>query len=438
MKLAVAGVGYVGSVTAAGFAASGHEVALYDKKAARVRALLAGRPDIYEPGLTELVARSQGRLRAAESLAAAVRRARVLLVCVATPQSPDGSIDLRDVEAVVREAAAGRPDGPLVVALRSTVVPGTTDRLDREILGPLRAAGIRVAAAANPEFLREGRAAADFVAPDRVVIGASSDWARGALREAYAFTGAPVLEMSPASAELAKYASNALLATLISFTNEIADLAETVEEADVVDALCAVAADRRWREAEDRWDPAILSYLWPGCGYGGSCLPKDVKALIAEARRRGRELRLLQATDAVNEARAGHVAEQIVAATPTPGARVAVLGTAFKEGTADERASPGLRLAAELRRRGLSVVTYDPLVAHGADDGAPDLESALRGAAVWVLVTGAPEFAGLVALARERGVVFVDARRRFARVSGDTYVGPGVGRARGRLQAAQK
>lgn len=425
MKVAVVGAGYVGAVTAAGLAAFGHDVIVQDKDTTRARRLAAADPDIYEPGLAELARKAGSRLRAADRLAAALDEARVALVCVDTPASEDGSIDLTRVQAACREIA-GAAREPLVVAIRSTVIPGTTDRVDREIF---QASGRRVEAAANPEFLREGQAVADFVNPDRMIVGVRSASAREALRELYAFSSAPLLWMSPSSAELAKYASNALLAALISFSNELADIAEAVEGADVVDALRAVHADRRWRTARGAWEPEILSYLWPGCGYGGSCLPKDLKAILAAGREHGVALPLLAAVDAANERRAQHIVDLIESVLGVYGREVSLLGTAFKEGTADQRSSPALALARALVRKGARVIAYDPLVAGGElPDGcvaASSLDEALRTARVWIVVTHAPDFAGLPQRAKADGALLVDARRRFEWIDGARFLGPG-------------
>jgi UDPglucose 6-dehydrogenase len=422
VKLAVIGIGYVGSVTAAGLAAAGHEVAAYDVDRARAVALAAGQPPVYEPGLAELLIRAQGRLRSEDTTRRSVEGSAVAFICVPTPARPDGSIDTSYVEAAVREVVEAAR-APLVIAIRSTVVPGTTDRLDNELLAPARAVGRQVEIVANPEFLRESRAVSDYLDADRIVVGAASSEACELMHEVYG-PDFQFVCMSRSSAELAKYTSNALLATMISFSNELADLAETVEGADVVDALRALQLDRRWTEAEGEWRPGILRYLWPGCGYGGSCLPKDVKALVAEGRRRGVEMHLLGATDAINDGRAAHVVDRIGTSVILVGARVAVLGTAFKENTQDARDSPGLRIADELRRRGAIVATYDPLI--GASRVGETATAALQNAEVCVVVTWAPEFLQLVRDARSRGALIVDARRQFTPDSGDRYLGVGV------------
>lgn len=425
MNVAVFGVGYVGSVTAAGLASLGHQVAVFDTDAAKARSLVAGTLEIHEPGLAELISGAAGRLRVADSDADAVRGSSVVLICVPTPSAADGSIDLGYVDRATVAVAEAAGTEALTVVIRSTVVPGTTERLDRELLAPLRARGKPVSIAVNPEFLREGRAVADFTRTDRVVAGASDERARAAIRELYATMAAPIMFMSPSSAELAKYVSNALLATLVSFSNEMADLAERIESADVIDALGALHADRRWTETEGPWRPAILSYLWPGCGYGGSCLPKDTKALLARGRQLGLDLPLLAATDAINGARAGQLLDRVDEAQPIRGSRVAVLGTAFKEGTGDQRDSPGLKIADEIRRRGGEPIEYDPILDAGSD---ARLDAVLARARIWIVTTGAAAFEGLGERASQAGTLLVDARRRFTRPTKSGYIGPGVAR----------
>lgn len=423
MRIAVVGAGYVGGVSAAGFAASGHEVALHDLRPERAQALVSGRPPFHEPGLSELVGRTTGRLRAVHDLSAALRAAEVALVCVDTPAREDGRIDLARVDSAVKAIASAAASDELVVVIRSTVIPGTATRLEHL----LRAEGPRpLEVASNPEFLREGRAVGDFTDPDRIVIGVRTERARARAAALYSPEHHERIQtMTTESAELAKYANNSLLALLISFSNELAALAETLPKVDVLDALRAVHADRRWREKEGGWDPAILSYLWPGFGYGGSCLPKDVKAIVAEARSTGGDLPILATADLVNEAQPSRLAERIMGRVRLDGATVAVLGIAFKAGTDDVRSSPALRLAREIAARGARVVTYDPLVAGVPGfDAASDLEAALGAASIWIVTTWAPEFADLPARAASSGTVFVDGRRQYP-PEGAGYIGPG-------------
>jgi UDPglucose 6-dehydrogenase len=318
--------------------------------------------------------------------------------------------------------------------VRSTVIPGTVDGVVMPLLEST------AAVVANPEFLREGSAVADFLHPDRIVLGGRDPWALDLLARLYEPLGAPVYFTSPAGAELAKYTSNAFLALLVSFSNEIAEICESLPGVDVEEVLGILHADRRLSVAGQR--PEILSYVKPGCGYGGSCLPKDLSALIASARAAGLQLPLLNAVRAVNEAQPGRVVNATEQALGgLQGRRVAVLGVAFKAGTDDLRESPGLRIVDELLARGAAVTIFDPLVrsqalsdyAHRGVAIAPSLEDAADGAEACVLTTNAPEVTAIPELLahgdRER-VVVVDGRRALAPtdVAAADYVA--VGRAR--------
>jgi nucleotide sugar dehydrogenase len=424
LRVAVIGAGYVGSVTAAGLARFGHTVSIFDRNPEAVPRLLGGKPLFFEPGLEELIASGLEQLVAADSIGEAVEDAAVVMICVNTPDSGTGAIDLSFVRTAVGDVASATSSGPVAIAIRSTVIPGTTAQLDATILAPFRARGRQIAAVANPEFLREGRAVADFLHPDRIVVGADDTWAGDLVSSLYARTPTTIMRMTRSSAELAKYMNNALLATLVSFSNEMADIAEVVDGADVTDALLAVHADRRWHDREGSWGPGILSYLWPGCGYGGSCLPKDVKALQAEASALGLTVPILQAIDAINESRVAKLAQIALSSLPDPNSAIAVLGTAFKAGTRDERSSPGLRIASELKRRAATVLTYDPLIDANGGTGE-SLTDVLSKTKVWIVATLAAEFESLPDRAVEHGAVLIDARRRFAPTSRG-YRGPGL------------
>src|SRR3954465_11738010 len=270
MKLAVIGTGYVGLVAGACFAESGNDVVCVDKDQQKIDTLNAGQMPIYEPGLEELVRRNrqEGRLTFATSLDSAVKEAQIIFIAVGTPQGEDGSADLNHVLAVARDVARAM-NGYKVVVDKSTVPVGTAARV-RDIIR--RETTHPFSVVSNPEFLKQGAAVEDFLKPDRVVIGAEDDKARRIMRELYApftRTGAPVMVMDCASAELCKYAANALLATKISFMNEVANICELLG-ADVDEVRRAIGSDRRIGP----------SFLFPGVGYGGSCFPKDVKAIL--------------------------------------------------------------------------------------------------------------------------------------------------------------
>ena len=423
MKVTVVGCGYVGLVTGVGLAAAGHRVTGIESDDSRRQQIAEGHPPFYEPGLDEALARvlGDGSLSISGDLTETVS-ADVVMLAVQTPPAPDGSNDL----SYLREAVTGlsklwseSPETKRVLATRSTVLPGTAD----DVIAPiLRDAGLTgVAVAANPEFLQEGSAVKDFSSPDRVVVGCHEPWGLDVMRELYAPLNTQFVATAPAAAELAKYASNALLATMVSFSNEIATICEGLPGVDVEDVLGVLHLDRRLgvEVAGRRYQAGIVSYLKAGCGYGGSCLPKDLSALITSQSQRGREVQLLQAVRAINEGRANHVVKMVEEAVgDLEGRRIGVLGAAFKGGTDDLRDSPGLKITEALQRRGARVVLHDPLVsrerlAHLEEvDVTGDLGTALEVEAV-VVTTNAEEFQRLheVVTEKETAPVIIDGRR---------------------------
>jgi nucleotide sugar dehydrogenase len=405
--------------------------------------IAGGSPPFHEPDLRDLL-RSQlehGRLRVSSDLAASAD-ADVVLLAVQTPADDDGAIDLRYLVEAASELAdvfAASPGPRRVVAVRSTVVPGTIDR----VVAPIFASSTAVAS--NPEFLREGSAVRDFVSPDRIVVGCREPWAREVMAELYAPFQAPLVFTTPGTAELAKYTSNAFLATLVSFSNEIARICESLPEVDVEDVLGILHADRRLNPGGEAaaGPPAILSYLKAGCGYGGSCLPKDLSALIAAAETQGHELPLLRAVREVND---GQPARVVAAAREAlgglAGATVAVLGVAFKAGTDDLRSSPGLRIVDDCLEQGAAVKIYDPLVSAdalaayregGMVERAASLPEALQDVDACIVATNAPEIAALGDLLEggiAPGLVVVDGRRVLDADHLDDETRLAVGRAR--------
>jgi UDPglucose 6-dehydrogenase len=292
MKIAVIGTGYVGLVAGACFAESGNDVVCVDKDEGKIRTLRAGKMPIYEPGLEELVRRNrhENRLTFTTTLPKAVRASTVVFIAVGTPQGEDGSADLQHVLEVAREVARAM-NGYKVIVDKSTVPVGTAARV-REVIR--RETTHPFSVVSNPEFLKQGAAIDDFMKPDRVVIGAEDPRARETMQELYApftRTGAPIMMMDCASAELTKYAANAMLATRISFMNEVANVCEAVG-ANVDEVRRAIGADKR----------IGTSFLFPGIGYGGSCFPKDVKAMIHFASAKDYEFRILKAVEEVNHA----------------------------------------------------------------------------------------------------------------------------------------
>jgi UDPglucose 6-dehydrogenase/GDP-mannose 6-dehydrogenase len=389
VRVAVVGSGYVGLVTGCCLAEIGHDVVCIDVDPRRVAAIESGEPSFHEPGLPELLRSvvANGKLRASTDVVSNVAASDVTFIAVGTP-SRDGDIDLTFVKqaaAQIGEGVRRNPDHHVhVVVVKSTVVPGTTARVVREALG------VDCGLAMNPEFLREGSAVSDFQNPDRIVIGQSDERAGQRVAELYRTFDCPKIFTTLANAEMIKYASNALLATLISFSNEIAALCEATPATDVDDVLDTVHLDRRLSPLIDgkRIAPPILAFLRAGCGFGGSCLPKDVTALRAFAEKRGIAAPLLESVLRVNANRPqALVALAEEALGSLRGKTIAILGLAFKAGTDDVRESVALRVIDALRTRGANIRTYDPLVPSDCNS----IEDALRGSDAAIITTAMPE-----------------------------------------------
>lgn len=435
MNVAVVGCGYVGLVTGAGLASVGHRVVGVETDPLRLAAISRGEPPFYEPGLPELLHSviRDGAFEATGDLHR-ITEADVVFLAVQTPPGDGGSLDLQFVEAAARHVAEVFATEPRrrVLAVRSTVLPGTGDSL-RTFFDD------HTAVASNPEFLQEGTAVKDFLRSDRIVVGVNEAWARQLLAELYSPLDAPFVATTPATAELAKYASNALLATLISFSNEFASISEGFPDVDVEEVLGAVHLDRRLspRVEGEVVRPGILAFLKAGCGYGGSCLPKDLSALIASRHANGEEHPLLEAVRTVNDSQAGRVVGLLERSLGDLADRpIGVLGLAFKAGTDDVRTSPALRAVEELLDRGARVFAYDPLVRGEAVepwckrglvvvDGLEELMSKVDGC---LIATGDPEFASAAGFAEAHGTLLLDGRRLLATDQlGDRHLA--VGRA---------
>ena len=352
MKIAMIGTGYVGLVTGTCFAESGNEVTCVDIDAAKIERLNQGKVPIYEPGLTELVVRnsSVGRLHFTTDLASAVSTAQLIYLAVGTPQSDDGSADLTALWKVVESLAPHLPENAIVV-IKSTVPVGTnagTYRRLNELTG--RTCDV----ASNPEFLKEGAAINDFMIPDRVVVGVRRPEVAEVLRELYSpflRTERPFLEMSPESAELTKYVANALLSTKISFINEMANICEPMG-GDINDVRRGIGHDQR----------IGFAFLFPGVGYGGSCFPKDVRALASMAKQVGVEPRIMDSVDDVNSRQKHVLIEKIEThfGGDLKGKTIAVWGLAFKPRTDDIREAPALVLIDRLLEIGAQLQVHDP------------------------------------------------------------------------------
>jgi UDPglucose 6-dehydrogenase len=430
MKIAVVGTGYVGLVAGACLAENGNEVICVDKDPAKVRLLQRGKIPIYEPGLDELVRRNKAekRLTFTTALERGVRNSQIIFIAVGTPTGEDGSADLQHVLSVARDTAKAM-NGYKVIVNKSTVPVGTAARV-REVVR--RETTHPFSVVSNPEFLKQGAAIDDFMKPDRVVIGAEDPRAAQLMTELYApftRTGAPIMLMDCASAELCKYAANAMLATRISFMNEVANVCEAVG-ADVDQVRRAVAADRR----------IGASFLFPGVGYGGSCFPKDVKAMLKFAAEKDYAFEILEAVEAVNERQKLRLLGKVQKHFGSlKGKRLAIWGLAFKPRTDDMREAPSVPLIRGFLEGGAAVQAYDPEamgVARGifgskiayADNGY----SALTGADALVIVTEwnefrEPDFARMRKLMR--GAVIFDGRNLYKpeqiRAHGFTYTSIG-------------
>ena len=426
MRIAVVGTGYVGLVVGACFAENGNNVICVDNDADKVRALEQGRIPFYEPGLAELVARNQReeRLAFTTSLARAAAASQIVFIAVGTPSGEDGAADLANVLEVARGIGAAL-DGYTIIATKSTVPAGTAARL-REVVAEATTQPFSIVT--NPEFLKQGAAIDDFMRPDRVVIGADDERAAQTMRALYApftRTGAPIMVMDCASAELSKYAANAMLATRVSFMNEMANVCETFG-ADIDEVRRVIAADRRIGPA----------FLFPGVGYGGSCFPKDLRALAGLARGHGCECRILDAVEAVNEAQKSRLVARMKAYfTSLRGKTIALWGLAFKPRTDDMREAPSIAIANGVLEAGGHVVAYDPQALETARRVmdrrvayAANAYDALRGADALAIVTEwnafrEPDFARMRELLRSP--VIFDGRNLFTveqmRAEGFTY-----------------
>lgn len=352
MKIAVIGTGYVGLVTGTCLADSGNTVTCIDIDEEKINSLAVGRVPIYEPGLAELVRRNtdRGRLRFTTDSAAGVQDAKLVFLAVGTPSSDDGAADLTSLWNVV-DALAPHFGRNSILVIKSTVPVGTNAAICARLT---ERTGRECDVASNPEFLKEGAAIEDFKKPDRVVVGVRREEVADVLHELYRpflRTERPFLVMSPESAEMTKYVANCLLATKISFINEVANLCERTK-ADINEVRRGIGHDQR----------IGFAFLFPGVGYGGSCFPKDVRALVATARHVGQTTSLLEAVDAVNqrqkEVLLGKIAR--VFGDNLAGKRIAVWGLAFKPRTDDIREAPALVLVDALLARGATVAVHDP------------------------------------------------------------------------------
>jgi UDPglucose 6-dehydrogenase/GDP-mannose 6-dehydrogenase len=448
MDISVVGTGYVGLVSGVCLAEKGHGVICVDIDAGKVDKINAGDSPIHEEGLDDLLQRNVGKkLTATTDLASAVANTSLTIIAVGTPF--DGSaIDISYIEAAseaIGKALKDKDDFHTVV-VKSTVVPGTTDKV---VLPTVEKASGKVAGrdfgvSMNPEFLREGAAIGDFMDPDRIVYGGTDDRTLSVLDELYAvFPDADKVRTTNKTAEMIKYTANSLLATMISFSNEMGNLCASLGEIDIVDVMRGVHLDRRVSpitENGDRVVPGIATYLEAGCGFGGSCFPKDVKALIAHGEAAGEDMDILKSVVGLNKTQPLLLMELLDKHFETlQGRKVAVLGLAFKPGTDDMRESPSIPIVNALHQAGATITAYDPIAAEEAQklfvdipmQYAKTVEEAVKGADAILLVTRWDEFSALPDIINGMDVapLLIDGRRMIDKDAVPRYEGIGLSSA---------
>lgn len=410
MNVSVIGTGYVGLSTGVCLAKIVHQVACIDVNREKIALLRRGISPIYEPGMDELLKKhlAAKRIFFTTSHEEGLKDAEIIIIAVGTPQKEDGSADLSYVEAAVHDIAKNLKRDA-IVAVKSTVPVGTNDRV-REMLQKWLPENVKVDVVSNPEFLRQGSAIKDTLEADRIVIGADNEAAALKVKEMYAPLKVPVLITSNRTAEMIKYASNSFLATKISFINEIANLCEAAG-ADVLDVAKGMGYDKRI-------GPHFLN---PGIGYGGSCFPKDVKALIHTAKEFGRELKILKETVAVNETQRTVLVDKVLARFgKVEGMRFAMLGLAFKPETDDMREAPSIPISRRLTELGAKVVAYDPVARENGKkvigdkiEYANSLSEAVQDADALLIVTEWKEIKNLdleMLAGREKPLIIFDGR----------------------------
>jgi UDPglucose 6-dehydrogenase len=449
MRVSIVGTGYVGLVSGVCLAERGHDVMCVDSDTTKVEAINNGISPIYERGLEPLLHNTIGsRLCATTDLHDAVVSTDLTLIAVGTPFDGE-AIDLRQICEASRQigAALREKDGYHCVVVKSTVVPGTTDDVVLPILEATsgKQAGVSFGVGMNPEFLREGEAVRDFMEPDRIVIGGMDDRTIDMLATLYeVFPGVDIVRTSNKTAEMVKYASNSLLATLISFANEVGNLCAALGGVDIVEVMDGVLLDKRFSPIladGTRLTPAFTTYLAAGCGFGGSCFPKDVKALVAHGNKVGVPMEVLDAVVHVNQRQPQQILHLLGKHFPSlQGVRAAVLGLAFKPGTDDMRESPSIPVIQSLQAGGAFVQVYDPVAQHEArkvlsslDIAYCDsLEAAIQDVDAVLVLTRWDEFASLPDLlaARCPQPLVVDGRRMLDKLSIARYEGIGMSDAR--------
>lgn len=443
MRISIIGTGYVGLVTGACLAEKGHQVTCVDINADRVAALNRAESPIFEAGLDQLLRSHVGQgLSATTDLTTAVLDTELTLIAVGTPF--DGrEIDLTAVLAATAQigAALKQKAGYHIVVVKSTVVPGTTDLRVLPVLESSsgKKAGTDFGVGMNPEFLSEGEAVNDFLCPDRIVLGGIDQRSTDALEQVYKPfpSNVPRLRTNTRTAEMIKYASNALLASLISFSNELANVGAALGGIDTVQVMRGVHLSHYFLGRTAEGLPPITAFLAAGCGFGGSCLPKDVSALIAHGRAAGVPMQMLESVIQINREQPHKTVDLLKKYwSSLEGVRVAVLGLSFKPETSDVRESPAFPIMRELLKGGARLKAFDPVANREAQEAFPDvkvtycdsLQAALDDIDAVIVVTPWKEFRDVPALLqhRKQQVVFVDGRRTFDKHSVEKYEGIGL------------
>ena len=446
MKVGIVGTGYVGLVTGVCLAAKGHNVLCADNNQNLIKTLNDGNPHIFEKGLPELLreVHSSGRFWATTVIEKVLYEVEIIIIAVGTP-SVDGAIDLSSVLDVSRNIGAylKGEERHISVVVKSTVVPGTTDTLVRREIE--KVSGKRFPAfglGMNPEFLREGNAIQDFTHPDRIVLGYEDENTLARLQELYAPWRVDKVFVNTRTAEMIKYTNNFLLATQISAVNEIANLAAALGGIDVMNVLEGVHLDKRWNPILNdgsRAAPEILTYLVPGCGFGGSCFPKDVQALRSQGEQHQLPMHIMNAVLAVNDAQPNQVIAMLEWDIPDlSGKQILLLGLAFKPGTDDIRESASIKIVKELLKKGAKVSAHDPVAVNNFKVAVREIADQICFTDRWdshvdeadaiIIVTSWPEYFALSEHDLTGRIVF-DARRMFKpeQLAGCTYRAIGLG-----------
>lgn len=445
MKVSVIGTGYVGLVSSVCFAEKGHNVICVDIEQEKIDKINNGIPPIYESGLEDLLKKNINvNIKATTDLYRSVIETDISLIAVGTPFNGE-MIDLGYIKKVAQQIGETLKDktGYHMVVVKSTVIPGTTDEIVVPILES--ASGKKIGSdfgiGMNPEFLREGEAVHDFMFPDRIVMGGIDERSLGYLEQLYEpFDNIDKIRTNNKTAEMIKYTSNSLLATMISFSNEIANLCAAIGDIDVVDVMNGVHLDKRLSPIlpnGNRILPAFTTYIEAGCGFGGSCFPKDVKALIAHGKRIGIPMILLDAVVHINKEQPKQVISILKKHFPIlKGARIAVLGLAFKPGTDDMRESPAIPIINHLLAEGTKIKAYDPVAKHEAQKlfgnntiiFCDAINETIEDVDAILLLTRWDEFSGIPTLLAdlEPKPLFIDGRRMLDKNKIEKYAGIGL------------